>query len=75
VLVYVTNVEYQEVSVCFGVYWVHTSIISACISGLIGRNENKLALEKGKFRKYFNKIKINKPNIEVFVGFLTRIRC
>jgi len=46
VLVYVTDVESQEVSVCFNVYWVHTSIISAYISGLIGRNENKLALEK-----------------------------
>jgi hypothetical protein len=38
------------------------------------RKENKLALEKGKFRQYFNKIKINIPNIAVFVVCLTRIR-
>lgn len=65
------------VSVCFSVYWVYISIISECISGLIGRNEKKTNWhwKRGKFRKYFNKTKINEPNIAVFVGFLKRIRC
>jgi len=53
VLVYVTNADSQEVSVCFSVYWVYISTISSCISGLIGRNENKLALEKREISHIF----------------------